>query len=249
MTTETTTTLSPMLAGAVALATQHVETANAAATRVINADNATALLHQVRDEIETTDENILKYRAAMDQIELKRLEFQSQIEKYITDNGLVDTEPVDVEAEKAAYREAKTQYDALKGMFKLLTNEDLPVSVELVKLPGTRAGGTGSTTLRPRVSAVKVDGTLIQGKGPKDKNTKEDTFVSNFSVLAAHLSKVTDRKVEVSDLHTHAFEAAGTKDLSSLNGKPFSFVYNVEMNDAENTVHTFNIEITPSVKG
>ena len=240
---------SPMLAGAIALAEQYVTEANTHADKVIHAGNATLLLHQVRDEADTDNADILQYREAIDQINNKVLDLQKWVEAKIIEAGLVDTAPVDEDAERAAYKAARDQFKALGEMYKTLTGGTaIPVAVELKNLPGTRASSSGSGTLRPRVSEVSADGVKLQGKGPKAKDGS-DTFVSNFSVLAAYLSKVADRKVEVSDLHAAAFAAAGTSDLSSLNGTPIEFVYNVEMNDAEHTVLTFDIKVVPSVKG
>lgn len=224
--------------------------ANRAAELVINAGNSQKLLHEYRDEAETTDEDVLKYRAAMDQVNFQVLAWQAKIEELILERGYVSTEPVDVEAKTAEYKALKAQITAAQKMLENLPggSDVLSKVSELKPLPGVRASGTGGSTgtLRPRVAEVAVQApgeagfTALSGKGPKDKEGNV-THVSNFSTLAAHLAKVSGAKVEVSDLHKAAFEAAGTQDLSSLNGAPFSFSFTIgEVN--------YLIRITPSVK-
>jgi hypothetical protein len=218
--------------------------ANPLAEKVINAGNANALVHQYRDDADTTDEKVLAYREAMNQVNLRILDWQSEIEKYIVAAGYVSTEPVDVEAVSAEYTAFKTQIKAATSMLKNLPGGEAVIAElpELKNLPGTRQASGGSTgTARPRVSevAVKAAGedwyTALSGKGPKDKEGNE-THVSNFSTLARYFSK-SETPLDVPALHAAAFAAAGTEDLSSLHGVPIEFA-----------VGTTMVRVTPTVK-
>ena len=51
--------------------------------------------------------------------------------------------------------------------------------------------------------------------------------VTNFTVLSHALKSAFDTKVEVKDLQAAAFEAAGTDDLNTLDGKVIEFAYTV----------------------
>lgn len=219
--------------------------ANAVADQIINAGNSQKLVHEYRDDAETTDEKVLAYRAAMEQLNEKVLEWQKDVEAHIVAQGYVSTEPINVEEKTAEFVALRTQVKAALGMLKTLPGGDAVIAdlPELKNLPGTRGGGTnGSVTARPRVSevAVKAAGeegfTALSSKGPKDK-AGNDTHVSNFSTLARYFAK-SGNPVDVPELHKAAFAAAGTEDLSSLNGTPFVFA-----------VGTTIVRITPSVKG
>jgi hypothetical protein len=215
-----------------------VAEANVLATALQNAGNATVLIHEYRDTAETDDAEILKYRAFMDQVNLKVLEVQANIENYITEQGFVDVTPVDVDATTEAYKSLRT---AIRSGVTHLTNiapdavKDLP---ELKAIPGVRsASATG--VHRPRIAQAFCNGEEIFLTA-KDKDGNEKT-VSNFTTLAAHISKLSGVKVDGKDLHAPCFEAAGTTDLSSLAGKPVDYVFN-----AADT--NYSIRIIPTVK-
>lgn len=236
-------TYDPFVQSALDLIKKETEQANNLADKVIHADNGLKLLHEVRDEKETTDENILKYRHAMEQMNLKVLEFQTKIEEYILANNLVDNTPVDVPAVTEEYKTIKAR---VKAMLSVVSS--LPGGAEAVKditpvkgIPGTRASSSGGGTgvRRPRVSSVKCNGEDIFIE-------KDGKNVTNMTVLATHLSKELGVKVESGDLRDAMFAAAKTEDLSTLNGAPFSF--SVSLKDSEGADHTYGIDVVPSVK-
>jgi hypothetical protein len=118
-----------------------------------------------------------------------------------------------------------------------------------------RKTGAGSTLPKPRISAAYVGDhfcsqTLHAG-------TKDEKTVSTFTTLANYIKSKdfgnwnADDKDLVKNLQLAAFEKAGTQDLSSLNGSPIEFKFNLKrVVDDGNTVQekTVDIKIVPTVK-
>lgn len=222
-----------------------VEQANEIATRVKNADNVNALVHQVRDEAETTDEKILAYRDWFDKANLEILRRQKEVEDYIVDNNMVDTEPVDVDALTAQY---KVLAEQIKGIKKAVATLPGAADIEMPDLISisTRGGG-GSTGPRPRIQEIKLNGTEVTRKiKQKDGSYRQE---SNFTTLALHLAKTfKGSNVQVKELQQAAFDEAKTTDLSTLSGTPFSFAFTVEYGpENERKSENVMIEVTPAM--
>ena len=234
--------MAPFLAATASLVTGLITQANPLAELVANAGNVNALVHQYRDDAETEDEKVLAYRTAMDQVSVRILEWQKDVEAHIIAEGYVSTSPVDVEAVTSEFNEFRKQIKAAVSMLKNLPGGEEVIThlPELKSLPGARTSASAGVA-RPRVSEVAVMAvdesafTALHGTGPKDKDGNA-TRVSNFSVLARYFTR-SDTPVSVSELHAAAFAAAGTEDLASLNGTPFEFA-----------VGTTMVRITPTIK-
>jgi len=91
-------------------------------------------------------------------------------------------------------------------------------------LKAKRGGGAKGTTgiKRPRMEGIVVTDSandiLWQGQAGAEKPEDKATF----SALAKWLSDVSGTKVETTTLQDHAFEAAGTKDLSKVDKVEFT---------------------------
>jgi len=204
---------------------------NGRANRIKSAGNVAALIADVRDNSETTDENILKYRAFFEQANNAILDAQKKVEEYIREAGLVSTGDVDVDAETAAWKAVAEQIKSARTLVKNLGGEDSLADLpEIVGIPGTRAGGSGATGVRrPRFQEIKfsVAGsdewtTVGETKGEGD----EAKFVTNLTMLAGILGD-KDHKVGSKDLQEALFAAAKTEDLSTLGGTPVEFAFTV----------------------
>ncbi len=207
---------------------------NVRANRIRSAGNTAALVHEVRESAETTDETILAYRAKFQQAQERILAWQAEIDKYIVENGLVETGSVDVEAETEAWKKdaatiknLRKVLEGLPGGADALAAAELP---DVVGIPGARSGGGGSTGVRrPRFSLVEytVAGSDDWKRAEKTEGEGEDAVVkSNLTILATILG-TKDHKVTASDLQGPLFDAAGTNDLSTLNGTPVEFAFSV----------------------
>ena len=224
-----------------------IETANETATRVQNADNVSALVHEVRDKVETQDANILAYREWLDAANNEILNRQKQVEEYIIENNLVDTEPVDVDAETTKYKTIADQVKAFRKVLEQIPGgkeaaESLPTMISL-----SGRGGGGATGPRPRIQNIQVDGEDVF----RNVKQKYETYKreSNFTTLSLFLKKTfKGSDVQVKELQEAAFAAAGTNDFNSLNGKPFSFAFTVNYGtEAEPQSKNIMVEVTPSV--
>lgn len=214
-----------------------IQQANASVARIGSATtDLTKNIHEYLTDPNTSDEKIAafqkweedllaKYEAAKAQAYEHA---KAQVEKNRTDS------PVDVDAEKVTYKtlagKAKTAISFYVDTLPGTSESDLEGIPALKTLRGgTASGGSGSK--RPRVQRISVrnspseNWTAVEKAG---KNAKgEDVVTTNFTVLAQHLSKDGGAKVEPKDLQAAAFEAAGTDDLNSLEGKVFEFAYTV----------------------
>jgi len=115
--------------------------------------------------------------------------------------------------------QAKAALQFLIGAYGEGAKELMPTSLK-AKRGGGSKGATGIK--RPRMQAILVqdkDGEmLVHLQVGADKPENKPTF----SALAKWLSDTTDTKVETPALQDAAFDAAGTKDLSSVDKVEFS---------------------------
>lgn len=235
--------------------TEQINSANAVADKVINADNTNKLIHEVRET--SDDETIAKFREWFDLANAEILRREQEIDKYIVDQGLVTVETVDVDKETENYKALSQTIKAMQGALAAIPGgadaaKNLP---DLKSLPGVRksssTGSSGGTGIkRPRLSAITAD----YGDGPVDiyetkkgENGQPDTNVANLTTLSKALAAKFKTKVEVKDLQTDLFKAAGTDDLSTLDGKPVTFTVSIPSEDG-NSSHTVTVTATPTVK-
>jgi hypothetical protein len=218
--------------------TEATNQANAVATRIGAATtDRTKMVHDVLNDDSVTDEKVVKFREWREKA-LQAIEAaENEAREYVTANLLPGTEEVDVPTLTAEYKElasavraARTLLDKLPGV----SAEDIKAALanvpDLKTLRGSTAG-KGSGGKRPRVQRLSYRASTNDPwtealSTRKDKDGNEVAF-TNFTVLAQALTKVYDTKVEVKDLQTAAFEAAGTDDLNSLDGKVFEFAISV----------------------
>lgn len=203
-----------------------IDNANTRADKLVAAGNTELLVHQFRDEAETQDENVLRFREWYNRANEEILRRQAEIEKYIVERGYVNTEPIDVEAVTTEYKNLAQQ---ARDMSKTLRSfpgaeevlKDLP---ELKAAPGTgRGGGNSAGIPRPRFAKIeyRIAGTdeWLDVFTEKDGKTEgEKVRVTNLTILAQKISKDAGKDVNVSakDLQGPLFETAGTQDLSSI---------------------------------
>lgn len=214
--------------------TSLTEQANAEATRIASATtDRKALVHDILNADEPTDEKVKKFQEFKEQI-LARLEQEEEkAREYVSTTLLPAAEEFDVDAAKSTYKELADKVKTARKFFLTTlpgaTEDDLKDVPALKTLRGgTSSGGTGSK--RPRVNRLAYRANSSDNWTEVSKSTEkngETVTVTNFTVLAQSLSKVYGSKVEVKDLQAAAFEAAGTDDLNSLDGKVFEFAVSV----------------------
>lgn len=218
----------------VASLTELTEQANERATKIAAATtDRSKMVHDYLTADEPADETIAEFQKWEEEALAKIEEQRSKAADYVTSKYLAAVDESTVDALKEEY---KTLADKAKTARKFYLN-NVPGAEEsdLEKVPalktlrgGTSGGGGGK---RPRINAIEyrigASGEWVD-VSQQAKNAKgEDVTVTNFTVLAKALKSATDVKVEVKDLQAAAFEAAGTDDLSTLNGKVIEFAYTV----------------------
>ena len=226
--TESTVAASPFagfISEGVALIKTQTAQANVLADKLKHAGNINALISEMRDEVDTTDENILAFREAKENL-LKQLEgFESQIDEYIVSAGLVDQTPINVEAVteqyKALAKTVKSTTEVIKGIpgsEEYLT--DLP---ELAKVAGTRSGGSNATGVRrPRIASVAYSSDNGTTWNDVQKDGKA-TLTLLSQKLTAIKAKEDEQDYSGENLRDAMFKAAETDDLKTLDGKPVEF--------------------------
>jgi len=210
--------------------------------------NPEALIQDHRDIVETTDEAILEYRAWFSKVSDAILQRQTVIEEHIRKNVIVVPEDAPSEEElKTAFNDKqKAVSAALKligqlgvdnntlisvfGSTKTESGEDIPALPVVPSLRGSRGAGKpassvgGSGIRRPRVDhiAISIDGENYVDAGISVKGKVEGTTETRFtfSGLAKTLTgkPYSMTNVDVTTLQSAAFSAAGTEDLSTVNG-------------------------------
>lgn len=221
---------------------------NKRAERIRNANNSAALIHEVRDTAETTDERILKYRADFEAAQAEILKWQADVEKYIVESGLVSVEPVDVAAETEAWKAQNLTVKSLRTALENVSKDAVQGLTEVQGIPGTSRGGSQAGVLRPRVQRIRVQ---VAGQdnwtevfSEKEKDGTKVQF-TNMTVLAQALTKQYGQAVTAQDLQSPMFEEAKTTDLASLNGQPVTFAFNVTDKNHEDKSVNLLIEVTP----
>jgi hypothetical protein len=250
MSEATAAVVNPLVAQMGAAVTELINENNARAERLRSAGNSAALVHEVRDEKETDDARILKYRDDMEKANAEILRWQEEIEKYIRESGLVSVEPVDVDKETEAWKALHAQIKPMLTVMKNIGGDDSVNDLPEIKgIPG-RGNSVSSApgTPKPRVQRIRyqVAGSDAWVEVSKEKETDDGNKVNftNLTVLSQALNKAyKGAGVSASDLQGPMFDAAGTKDLSVLNGKPVQFGFSVGGEKPANLI----VEVTPRV--
>lgn len=192
----------------------------------------TKVVHDYLNSDEPADETIAKFQAWREET-LAAIEAQeAKAREYVAATYLKDIDESAVDGLKAQYKEI---VDAVKAARKFVTTlpgvtedalKDVP---ELKTLRGGTAKGSGGK--RPRLNSVSyrtsTKDNWTEVSAQRDNAKGETVTVTNFTILAGALKEKFGTKVEVKDLQAAAFEAAGTDDLSTLNGNVFEFAVSV----------------------
>lgn len=218
--------------------------ANTVADKILAATtDRTKMVHEIRTAENTDDEKIKAYQAWFEAAQAKIEEQTAAIDEYIKTEKLGDTlDEAALNALREQYKELKTQVTSAVNFAKTVpgfSEETLAKVPDLKSLRGgTSGGGTGGK--RPRVERISFS---ASADGPWTEVEKEGK--TNFTLLAQRLSKDSGTKVEVKDLQAAAFESAGTDDLSSLDGKVFTFAHSVGEGEKAKSVW---VKVQPAVK-
>jgi hypothetical protein len=225
-----------------------VSEANLIANKLKTAGNALALVHEVRDSVETEDEFILRYRLWKDETDKQVLANQAAVEKYIVENGLVNVEPIDEESLKKQYAAKATQLKNLRTSISAFIDAEHREAVlnswtNLVSAPGTRVSGgdgsgKGAGVEKARIQSINVDGTDVF---VATTTNGEEVRKTSLTILALWLSKDSGTKVDGSVIREAAYAAAGVTKLADLNGRPVEFSLTV----GDKTYR--NITVVPAV--
>ncbi len=172
-----------------------------------NSDDAKAMVITLRDGSPRYDE----YQALIAEAEAILAEIdknnESKVEKPTDEDVKVATETL-----SSLRDQGKAALTFLIGAYGEGAKELMPTS-----LKGRRSSNSTGTIKRPRLQGIvvtNVDGneTLVELKAGAEKPEDKATF----SALAKWLSEDSGVKVETQTLQDVAFEAAGTKDLSTV---------------------------------
>ena len=208
-----------------------VQTQIAAATT-----DRTKAVHEALADPDTDVPYVKEYQSweekALAKIEENRAKVAAQYEaeylKTLTDDeiaALKDEHKSKVAAVKAAIAYAKL------ALGDQVTDEEFAALPSLKTARGKTAGQGGTGGKRPRVNAIayRTSTSVPWTAAEEQRKNKEgeDVTVTNFTVLSHALKENFGAKVEVKDLQAAAFEAAGTDDLNTLDGKVIEFAYTV----------------------
>jgi uncharacterized protein YdcH (DUF465 family) len=233
----------PMVAMVQKTVSGQIEQANALVQKInANTTDKGKLVHDIRTDESVSDETVRKFQEWFAKAEAEIERRVSEVDSYITANLLPASEDVDVDALKAQHKSLKDSIKAALTFVQTVPGynaEEFSVP-DLANLRGGTSAGTGTGGKRPRLNRIWVNGDLIS-KAVKDKDGN-DVDVSNFTLAAAAIGKLAKAKVEVKDLQQAAFGAAGTDDLSTLNGRVFEYAF--EAGEGENRVNV-NVKVEP----
>ena len=231
---------SPFVSAALPILAEHAAKLRALAAEFGAVDGSANLIFEVRDTLPTTDEVILQYRANMEVINSKVLEMQAAVEAHIKS---ITPEPADrraIDVIAAEYKARKSEFGNVVSSLAVFIGEDdaakfkayISEAPDLYFAPikGVRAAstsaGTRPDTPKPRIIEAYVNGDHVTSKSPMKDADGKNRVSSNFTSIAAHLSKVSGTKVEVTALHAAAFAAAGTNELKGKGPVEFNFTVN-----------------------
>lgn len=194
----------------------------------------TKLIHQIRDEDETTDEVIIRFREALAKLDAKREEIIANATEHVKKN-LPKSEMSDevFEAKKKEYDELKKAVTSTQKLAKNVPGYTDDVFKDVPKLLSLSGGTTGTGTKRPRLSFLTIDGEEVftMKKVKNDDGSEEEVKSYTFTTAAEYINeKVKGAKVKPSDLSAEAFATLGSDDLS---GGKVEFTYSLNNGESQ----------------
>lgn len=113
--------------------------------------------------------------------------------------------------------QAKPMVNLLKAYGGSDWQDDVPASLKARR----KSGGNGSTGKRPRLASVSIRNVITgehvwQSEANSEDSADRPSFTNAARVITSHAGH--GNSVSVSDLQAHAFEVAGTQDLSEVAG-------------------------------
>jgi len=222
-----------MIALLVEQATEATNEANEVQSRILAATtDRTKAIHDMLTDEESTDETIKAHQAWIEQANAEIEKREKQAYEYAESKQPPQDEDA-VKADQAKHKALVEQVKSALAYAKKIpgyTDEKVK-DIPALKNPRGKDSSAGSGSKRPRLIAASY---RVGTKGPWTEATQEKTEkdgtkvnVTNFTVLALALKDALKAKVEVKELQAAAFAAAGTDDLSTLNGKPVEFAFTV----------------------
>ena len=199
------------------------EQANGIAAQLNAAGNVLKLVHEVRENSE--DPKLVAFREYRENVLKALADAETEAETHIRDAGLVNVEPVDVEALSKEYATLADQANAVRGTIVKIFGEDAVKEwPNLVKPDGMRKAGAATGTPKPRWQSITVGGKEIFTETVKDGvTTRAVTLTALSQWMTTQLPR--GQAVDSSKLRDEVFVAAGTKDISTLNGRPVEMVF------------------------
>lgn len=190
-------------------------------------------IHDTLTADNPTDEKIKAFQEFIEKANAE-IERQTKAAEAYVESLIPGADEATVDALKTEYR---ALVDSVKAARKFAltipgaTEDSLKDVPALKNLRGSTAGKGGTGGKRPRLVATEYRTSTsepwVAASATREDKEGNTVTVTSFTVLAAALSKAYNAKVEVKDLQTAAFEAAGTDDLNTLEGKPFEFATSV----------------------
>lgn len=185
------------------------------------------LTHEMRDDVNTSDEVIKAFQAKIAKLDATREKLVTEVTEHIKTNlpkSEMSDEVFKVKSEK--YAELRK---GIKSTEKLAANipgfsADVLKDVPALKTLTGATAGTGTGVKRPRLSFLSMnnDEVFVMKDGKDEAGNKTEVKSYTFTLAAEKInSAVKGAKVKPSDLSAAAFEAAGGEDLS--NGVEFNY--------------------------
>lgn len=232
----------PVLAMIRTTLSAQVAEANALGDKISASKQGTGgLVHQLRETDDTDDEVILKFRARKEKVLAALLADEAKTDEHIKVTYLQSPDSFDVDAATAEFKSLKDAVKAGQAYARTAPGFTDAYLTSLPTIKGVRGassgGGSGTGGKRPRLESVSINGHQVE------RTNDDGTVTANFTLAAAWLQADAggETKVKPSDLHAACFAAAGTDDLSTLNGKAVDFSFSAGDKN-------YSIVVVPRVK-
>lgn len=192
----------------------------------------------------STDEDVVKRRAAMEKANEALIRLQKECEELV--KPTLDL-PSDEELNEMdlQYKVYASELNSFNAAFQVETSkvyEGLSVFDYLGELPGKRRGakaGQGTGTIRPRVTSIEFRNT----PGTGDYTKAEKNGKSTFSVLSAMIKDATQEVIGAGDFSEAWCSQNGVKveDWATLS-EVSTFIYS--LTDGEGKNHQYEVRVT-----
>lgn len=181
------------------------------------------------------DENVKAKVAEAQELQERIAAIIEEANTILRESGAVDlmsdedlaAKREELDTHKSAFLDSVNYGEAhvVEGFGRLF--EDLPGMRKRRKSTGTSSDYNMSTTIKPKVSEIIVDGTSV----------KNDKGNATFTFLSQYLKKVSGETVQVGDLHKAWLAAAKTDNVEEVKDAVF---FDFSIKDK-----SYNIKITP----